>query len=319
MRAAPSPTRPTEKRRQAPAPGPVARAREDHFDRSKQPSEQARRVLQRGSALAGQSLRQGGESLQPSPGPPGRLRPQRPVHGHACLQNAATWPAAAPQQLAAARGARRPAPRESADGSPALGSPGPRSSPPPTPRPAPTHPTHSGTPSRPSRPLTCLMYMAPRPSAGGRRRLSTAAARPAAGSGDVQTARSRSLPCGRTKWRRPRRRSPRVGRNHDGSDADRRGGGEAGPALSRRKGHSPAALLGGLDLVTAFSAVLITENPLGARLGGAPLQRPAGSTSGRSDYGRAQEGRGPLGAKAWRGTRGANRRARRRSRGRRAA
>lgn len=38
------------------------------------------------------------------------------------------------------------------------------------------------------------------------------------------------------------------------------GGDGAGPALSRRKGHSPAALLGGMDLITDFLIVLFTEN-----------------------------------------------------------
>lgn len=127
-------------------------AREDHFDRSKQPSEQARRVLQRGSALLGQSRRQGRDKPSAQPGPRGpstaipaqrrglphpqppraRSSPRRPGRpGLRRLQPTAPSPAL--------RSTHR-APRGSSGCSGALGSPGPRSSLPPTPRPALTHP-----------------------------------------------------------------------------------------------------------------------------------------------------------------------------------
>lgn len=215
-----------------------------------------------GPPFWGQSLRRGAESGQPSPAQPsprprGRLRPQRPVHGR---PRRTTRPAAAPHELAAARAARegpasgcsppRPAPRSARPRSAprsaprALGAssgcspPRPRSSPPPTPTPrvAPGHPASPRAPGARRTPaLTCLMYMAPRPSAAGRLRLRTAAA-PQQGQERRSRPPSHSLPCGQTKWRRPRRRSPRVGRNHEGSGADRRG--EAGPVPPCRVGKS---------------------------------------------------------------------------------
>lgn len=127
-------------------------AREDHFDRSKQPSEQARRVLQRGSALLGQSLRQGGDKPAAQPGPrgPGTAIPaERRGLPHPPAPTSSQQPAApekaGPSPPAAHRARPRaplhtPRPEGSYGCSRALGSSGPRSSPPPTPRPALTHP-----------------------------------------------------------------------------------------------------------------------------------------------------------------------------------
>lgn len=155
----------------------------------------------------------------------GRRSGQRPVHAHPCR---ATRPAAAPQESAAARGAREGpasacsppapgpglrsthrAPRGSSRCSPALGRPGPRSSP--------------SRPPRLSWPVsakdTSPYLLDVHGSAPLRRRKASPQNRnsAAAGSGETQTGPSHWVPiaparspCGQIKWRRPRRRSPRA-------------------------------------------------------------------------------------------------------------
>lgn len=275
-------TPPIENRRQACAQGSAPRwppAREDHFDRSKQPSEQARPVLQRGSALLGQSLRQGGQNPSAQPRPRGRLPRRGPCTAVPAERRGLPNPPASSQQPAAPDEARPSPPaahrarprsthralRGSSGCSPALGRPGPRSSPPPTPGLALTHqrvaPGHPASHGRPVSATDASPYLL---DVHGSVPLGRGKAPPqnrnsaAAGSGEA-----RAAPSGRAPYAPAR--SP-VGEQNGGG----RGGGacEAGGttlgsmqiaggvgaslSLSRRKDRSPAALLGGLNLINYF-------------------------------------------------------------------